>query len=97
MPSAVVSGRVDANVKEQVDRILERAGKTPADVIRDVWLDIYATGELPELRRQEDASEEQRAKYQDFLSFVDSLPAAPDWATELTDARMNDLIASRYV
>ena len=48
MPNALVSGRVDATRKQQVDRYLQRAGLTSSDVIRIVWDNIALTGTIPQ-------------------------------------------------
>ena len=93
MATAVVSGRVDEHVKREVDRIIERAGKTPGDVVRDVWNAIYQTGELPAAPERQNLRMEQQRRLQDFMAFVRSAPPAPDWVVNLTDAEMNDMIA----
>ncbi|WEV71941.1 type II toxin-antitoxin system RelB/DinJ family antitoxin [Bifidobacterium sp. ESL0790] len=41
--------RVDAEVKADVDKILERLGKTPSSVVRDLWDFIKDHGETPDL------------------------------------------------
>lgn len=97
MATVVVSGRVDEEVKRGVDRILERAGKTPADVIKDVWANIYATGELPTTQQQIDEFQEKRRRFQDFIEFVDSMPPAPAWFATMTDEQMNDMIAEEQM
>ena len=93
MASVVVSGRVDKEVKRGVDRILERAGKTPAEVIKEVWVNIYVTDELPTTQQQEEEFQEKRRRYQDFIEFVSGLPPVPDWFATMTDQQMNDMIA----
>ena len=93
MATVVVSGRVDEKVKLKVDRILERAGKTPAEVIKDMWVSISITGELPTTQQQIDEFEEKRRKYHEFIEFVHSAPPIPEWAVNLTDKEMNEMIA----
>jgi antitoxin component of RelBE/YafQ-DinJ toxin-antitoxin module len=92
MATVVVAGRVDETVKRKVDSILERAGKTPADVIRDVWVNIYLTGELPVTQEQKEAFEEQRKRFQEFMRFVSSAPPIPEWAANLTDEEIRDMM-----
>ena len=92
MSTVVVAGRVDEEVKRRVDRIIERAGKTTADVIKDVWVNIYLTGELPSTKQQEEAFEEQRRHFQDFMEFVSSAPPLPEWAVNLTDEDIRDMM-----
>jgi len=92
MSTVVVAGRVDEEIKRKVDRIIERAGKTTADVIKDVWVNIYLTGELPSTQKQEEAFEEQRRRFQDFMEFVSSAPPLPEWAVNLTDEDIRDMM-----
>lgn len=93
MATAVVSGRVDERIKQEVDRILQREGKTPGDVIKDVWTTIYQTGRLPITQEQEDEFKRKRQGFAELMEFVHTAPASPSWATSLTDKEMNDMIA----
>ena len=93
MATVVVSGRVDEEVKLKVDRVLERAGKTPAEVIKDMWVNISITGKLPTTQQQIDEFKEKRRKFHEFIELVESLPPAPEWFATMTDREMNDMIA----
>ena len=93
MTTAVVSGRVDEHIKREVDRIIEREGSTPGDVIRSVWVNIYETGKLPTTRDQEEVFREKRRRFKEFIEFVQAAPPAPEWVKDLTDKEMNDMIA----
>ena len=97
MKTVVVSGRVNEQVKLDVDRVLAREGKTPADVIRDVWMNISITGELPTVQEQEDEFRARRERFKEFLEFVESAPPAPDWFINLTDEEMNAMIADDMI
>ena len=92
MPTVVVAGRVDEEIKRKVDRILERSGKTAADVIKDVWVNIYLTGELPTTQQREEELKEQRRRFQEFMTWRDSLPPAPDWLVNLSDEELRDMM-----
>ena len=46
-PTAVVSGRVDEQVKRAADAYISRSGLTNAEVISAVWNDIARTGRIP--------------------------------------------------
>ena len=92
MATAVVSGRVDEHIKREVDRIIEREGKTPGDVIRDVWVTIYETGKLPTTPQQEAEFLEKRRRFADFLEFVNELPPAPSWFSSMTDEQLHDMM-----
>lgn len=81
MPTAVVSGRVDARVKERVDAIIREAGTTSADVIKDVWTTIARTGTLPTSQEQIDELEERKRRFAEFKAFIASLPPSkPEYA-----------------
>ena len=92
MATVVVAGRVDEEIKRKVDRILERSGKTAADVIKDVWVNIYLTGELPTTQQREEELKEQRRRFQEFMEFVNSAPPTPEWAINLTDEELRDMM-----
>ena len=92
MATVVVAGRVDEGVKRGVDAILERVGKTAADVIRDVWVNIYLTGELPTTQQQEEEFKEQRRRFREFMEFVSSAPPIPEWAASMTDEELRDMM-----
>lgn len=57
MPTALVAGRVDVEQKERADYYIRRAGLTTSDVIRIVWTNIAATGEIPHLAAEYDSSD----------------------------------------
>ena len=97
MGTVVVSGRVDEQVKREVDRILEREGTTAAEVIKQMWVTISVTGEVPRTEAQERRVREQRERFKRFVDFTRELPPAPEWLINLTDEEMRDMIASRYV
>lgn len=92
MATVVVSGRVDEEIKRKADAIIARAGKTPADVIRDVWANIVITGELPTTQQQEDEFLEKRRRFKAFMELVDSLPPAPAWFANMTDDELRDMM-----
>lgn len=91
MATVVVSGRVDEEVRRRADRVIERAGSTPGDVIRTVWETIAATGKLPVSQEQEDEFKRKRKAFKEFLDFVNSLPPAPDWFSTMTDRDLQDM------
>lgn len=97
MATAVVSGRVSEEVKREVDRILERAGKTPGDVIRDVWVTIYQTGKLPTSPEQEEELLEKRRRFKEFVAFIDGLPPAPRWLSSMSDEELRDMMVDDMI
>ncbi|WEV65287.1 type II toxin-antitoxin system RelB/DinJ family antitoxin [Bifidobacterium sp. ESL0764] len=59
--------RIDADLKDEVDEILKRIGKTPSSVIRELWDFIQDSGEIPDLStaaEKEDRELEKRKKLQ---------------------------------
>lgn len=92
MATAVVSGRVDEEIKRKADIIIERAGKTTGDVIRDIWANIVITGELPTTKQQEEEFLEKRRRFKAFMELVESLPPAPPWFATMTDEEMRDMM-----
>ena len=49
MATAVVSGRVDEQVKARAEAFIRAAGLSTGDVIRVVWEHIARTGEVPDV------------------------------------------------
>lgn len=92
MATAVVSGRVDEDVKRKVDRVIERAGTTVGDVIRNVWMTISITGELPSTQVQEDEFRQRRTRFKEFMELRSTLPHAPEWAAGLTDEQLRNMM-----
>lgn len=96
METAVISGRVDIPVKEKAAVYIKRTGQTAADVIKTVWENIAATGEVP---TPAIATEDSEASWERFVSLRDELSEltpAFDLAN-LTDDQLKDMVASRYV
>lgn len=58
MASETVSASVDVNVKRLAGMYIKRAGRTPSDVVREVWNHIAATGEIPSF---DDSASRQQA------------------------------------
>ncbi|MDF7663602.1 damage-inducible protein J [Bifidobacterium sp. ESL0763] len=57
--------RVDAGVKADVDKILERLGETPSSVVRRLWDCIRDRGQVPDLmtgEQEADLEAEKRRK-----------------------------------
>lgn len=97
--TAIVSGRVDAAVKERAGAYIRAAGSSVGDVINVVWNNIAATGHLPAQAAPERTQEDP---FEAFMSFCDSLqplPDAPDLSrmssAELRDL-VGDLLAEKY-
>lgn len=61
MATAIVSGRVEENVKRIAEIYIRRSGLTATDVIANVWGHIAATGEVPVLERVDDSGRQKAA------------------------------------
>lgn len=93
MATAVISGRVDEQVRESAERYIQAAGLTVADVIRTVWERIARTGEVP---REEAVGEPADAAWNDFMTFRDEISGEASWLDVLTEREARDLVAARY-
>lgn len=96
MATAVVSGRVDAEIKRRVDSIIREAGTSVGDVIKNTWEQIAATGELPQAQISEYERNRRQRAVERFRQVVESLPPCPNVAS-LTDDDIKELMTSRYV
>ena len=75
MPTVVVSGRVDEDVKLRADAIIRSEGSSVARVISDVWQNIVDTGQLPESPTLAREQAERRAAFSSFMDWFEGLPA----------------------
>ena len=95
MATAVVSGRVDEQIKVRAEAFIRAAGLSTGDVIRVVWEHIAQTGEVPDAL---DGAERLNAS-RDPLARLGELRASfgtCDDLLTLDDEQMRDMIASRY-
>lgn len=92
MPTAVVSGRVDEDVKRRADIIIRNSGQTVAGVIADVWQGIVETGRLPERPGLADEQAEKRAAFESFMEWLDGLPPQNEAFVHMTD---DEILAGR--
>ena len=97
MSTAVISGRIDADLKAQVDTIIRNTGSSVSEVINNVWLSIARSGELPEIARQTCDHADQRARFAEFEAWLGSLPEPnPDYAC-MSDDEILATRVDRYV
>lgn len=95
MATAVVSGRVDEQVKSRADAFIRAAGLSTGDVIRAVWECIAQTGEVPDAGSSTGRLDAMRDPMKRLGELRSSFGACED-LVNLDDARMRDMIASRY-
>ena len=96
MPTVIVSGRVDAAVRDRANAYIHAAGLTTGDVVKRVWENIARTGEVP--AQQEMAEPESNESFERFMAFCASLPKPKDdWLSTMTDEQMKDLIAAHLL
>ncbi len=93
MATAVISGRVDEQVRESAERYIQAAGLTVADVIRTVWERIAKTGEVP---CEETGDELTDAAWNDFMAFREQISGEASWLDTLSGREMRDMVAARY-
>lgn len=97
MPTAVVSGRVDEDVKRRADVIIRKSGSSVGAVINDVWQTIVETGELPASPSQVQELQSKRATFGAFMKWFDSLPAQNDAFDGMTDDEILSWRVNDYV
>lgn len=93
MPTEIVSGRVDANVKKIADMYIKREGFTAGEVISSVWERIAVTGEIPAAKKSErdDRKADALRKLHDLRSQV---PLGTPLST-MTDDDIKEALADR--
>ena len=92
MPTVVVSGRVDEDVKLRADAVIRAAGSSVARVINDVWHSIAESGELPAAPGFKDEQDEKRAAFESFMEWFDDLPPQKEAFARMTD---DEILAGR--
>ena len=95
MATAVVSGRVDEQVKARVDSFIRAAGLSTGDVIRAVWERIAQTGEVPDMGKGAGQPDVSRDPMECLGELRSSFGACEDLVNH-DDARMREMIASHY-
>lgn len=95
MATAVVSGRVDEQVKTRAEAFIRAAGLSTGDVIRVVWEHIARTGEVPDAGDSAERLDAARDPMERLGELRASFGACED-LIHLDDAQMRDMIASRY-
>ena len=76
MATAVVSGRVNEQVRQRADVAMREAGLTSSDVIQNVWASMAETGEVPEVAKRRQGEGRGQAALARLERFLDSLPPA---------------------
>ena len=92
MPTVVISGRVDEDVKLRADAVIRAAGSSVARVINDVWRSIAETGELPASPEIQDEQAVKRAAFESFVGWFDGLPPQNEAFADMTD---DEILAGR--
>ena len=92
--TTVVSARVDTATAERAAACIKASGLTVAEVIKRLWETIATTGEVPAMRVQKERPD---TLLDEFLEFQKKLPKADSWFVNLDDAKMNEMMADRYV
>lgn len=95
MATAVVSGRVDEQVKARAEAFIRAAGLSAGDVIRMVWERIARTGEIPDAGDGVGWPGASRDPMERLGELRASFGSCEDLVS-LDDNQMRDMIASRY-
>lgn len=95
MATAVVSGRVDEQVKSRAEAFIRAAGLSTGDVIRIVWERIAQTGEIPDAGDAAERLEASRDPLERLGELRASFGVCEDLVS-LDDDQMRGMIASRY-
>lgn len=95
MATAVVSGRVDEQVKSRAEAFIRAAGLSTGDVIRIVWERIAQTGQIPDAGDAAERLEASRDPLERLGELRASFGSCEDLVS-LDDDQMRDMIASRY-
>jgi len=85
MPTVVISGRVEEDVKLRADAIIRAAGSTVNGVINDVWQTIVSTGQVPAPPSVLDEQAQKRATFASFMEWFDELPPQNEYFAHMTD------------
>lgn len=96
MATAVLSGRIDEDIKAKAAPYLRAAGLTAGDVIKNVWERIALTGEVPLPIATEGETGKQKSAFENLMRIRQELPPCPELAT-MTDAQMRTMIAEKYL
>lgn len=91
--TTVVSGRIDAATAAHAAAKIKSAGLTVGEVIKRVWDNIAATGELPEAV----APEVKASPLEKLRAFQAQLPPMDDWFINMTDDQMKEILGERDV
>ena len=97
MPTAVVSGRIDEDVKRRADVIIRSAGSSAGRVINDVWHSIAETGELPKSPARTQETQSKRIAFDSFMEWFASLPAQNDAYASFSDEEILAMRIDDYV
>lgn len=91
MASSLVAGRVDEDVKKRADFAIRRKGLTQAQVIRFVWNEIAATGEVPGAA----PAQEAKGSLQERLRALREATPRSEHLENLTPEMLKEELASR--
>ena len=100
MATAIVSGRVDEQVKNRASAYIRAAGLTVGDVIKITWENIARTGEVPVATVEERDEKSAQSPMDVFLELreeMNALTAQDEWLATLTDKQMRDMITDHLM
>lgn len=100
MATAIVSGRIDASVKEKAGAYIKAAGLTPADIIKRVWESIADTGYIPDDAQEKKHTSEAVERLKRACDDLEShrLPGtSSDWLVSLTKEDIREIVTEGLI
>lgn len=73
MSTAVISGRIDEDIKRRADAYIRAAGLNAGNIIKAVWENIAETGELPRAAACETRGAE--SAFERFMALRETIPS----------------------
>lgn len=95
MGTAVISGRIDEDVKERAARYIHMAGLTVGDVIKAVWESIAQTGEVPRPAGEGAGGAIHRERLEALRRVRAQMTTCPELEL-MDDVQMRSCVAGRY-
>ena len=97
MATAIVSGRVEEEIRQRANAFIEKQGLTAADVIKIVWNNIAITGKVPLSLEQGSVQPKRTELFEEFHSFVEDLPECSDEIAALDKQQLREMLVGKYV
>ena len=95
MSTATVSASVDTRTKVVANEYIRKSGKTPNQLIKDLWEQIARTGIVPDYGESAQDDVKARLKlFDDMTQRLEQTPVSNEFAS-MTDAQIEEMIRYR--